>query len=258
VNAIASSARAEILPGPADKNEAEARLAALAERHGLPDDAVRRLGLLHRLLVEDPLAPTAVRDPLKVIDDHIADSLVGLEVDPIRVTRNLADLGSGAGLPGLPLAIALPQVGVALVESAARRSAFLERAVAASEVTNTVVAHTRAETWPEGLGAFEVITARALAPLPVVVEYAAPLLTVGGTLVAWRGKRNPRDEEEARRAAAQLGLEPVEIRHMQPFPGAEHRYLHLMSKVTETPLGFPRRPGVATKRPLGRNATPGI
>jgi 16S rRNA (guanine527-N7)-methyltransferase len=226
-------------------------VAALAERYALPDDAVPRLVAFHRLLVEDPLAPTAVRDPLKAIDDHLADSLVALEIEPVRTTRAIADLGSGAGLPGLPLAIALPGASVALVDSLAKRCAFLEKAVAVSNATNARVVNTRAETWPEGLAAFEVITARALAPLPVVVEYAAPLLTVGGTLVAWRGRRNPGDEAAGDRAAAQLGLEPIEIRHMQPFPGAEHRYLHLMSKVRETPLGFPRRPGMATKRPLG-------
>ena len=176
---------------------------------------------------------------------------MGLEIEPIRTATTIADLGSGAGLPGLPLAIALPGASVALVDSLTKRCAFLERAVAVSEATNARVVNTRAETWPEGLAAFDVIAARALAPLPVVVEYAAPLLTVGGTLVAWRGRRNPRDEAAAERAAAQVGLEPLEIRHMQPFPGAEHRYLHLMSKVMKTPLGFPRRPGMATKRPLG-------
>ena len=67
-----------------------------------------RLLAFHRLLVEDPLAPTAVRDPLKAIDDHLADSLVGLELEPIRSAVDLADLGSGAGVPGLALAIALP------------------------------------------------------------------------------------------------------------------------------------------------------
>jgi len=227
------------------------RIAALAERYELPDAAVPRLVAFHRLLVEDPLAPTAVRDPLKAVDDHLADSLVGLEFEPIRAAGGLADLGSGAGLPGLPLAIALPETSVALVESASRRTAFLERAVAASHATNARVVHARAETWPEGLAAFDVVTARALAPLAVVVEYAAPLLVVGGALVAWRGRRNPGDEDAAGRAAAQLGLEPVETRRMQPFPGAENRYLHLMSKVIETPSGFPRRPGMALKRPLG-------
>jgi 16S rRNA (guanine527-N7)-methyltransferase len=229
----------------------QARVAALAERYRLPGRAVTQLLAFHRLLVEDPLAPTAIRDPLKAVDDHLADSLVGLEFEPIRAAGKLADLGSGAGVPGLPLAIALPQTRVALVESASRRSAFLERAVATTGVTNAVVVNARAETWPEGLAAFDVVTARALAPLSVVVEYAAPLLVVGGVLIAWRGRRNPRDEEAAARAAAQLGLEPNEIRHMQPFPAAHHRYLHLMSKVMETPSGFPRRAGMALKRPLG-------
>ncbi len=229
----------------------EASFAALGDRYRLPDDAMAQLRELHRLLVEDALAPTAVRDPRQAIDDHLADSLVGLEVDQVRAARDLADLGSGAGLPGLPLAIALPEASVALVESIARRCAFLERAVAATRATNARVVNTRAETWPAGLAAFDVITARALAPLPVVVEYAAPLLAVGGTLVAWRGRRNPGDEAAAARAAAELGLEPTEIRHMQPFTGAEHRYLHLMSKVMDTPSRFPRRPGMALKRPLG-------
>lgn len=239
------------MPRQAGAGEFEATFAALADRYGLPDEAMGQLRALHRLLVEDPLAPTAVRDPRQAIDDHLADSLVGLEIDQVRTARHLADLGSGAGLPGLPLAIALPDARVALVESASRRCAFLKRAVAATQAMNARVVNTRAETWPEGLAAFDVITARALAPLPVVVEYAAPLLTVGGTLAIWRGRRNPADEAAGARAAAQLGLEPTEIRHMQPFSGAEHRYLHLMSKVTETPSGFPRRPGMALKRPLG-------
>lgn len=229
----------------------DAQLAALAERYSLLADALPRLRGLYRLLVEDPLAPTAVRDPARVIDTHLADSLVALELAPVRTAKAVADLGSGAGIPGLPLAIALPGATVALVESASRRAAFLERAVAASHVANARVVHTRIETWPEGLSAFDLVTARALAPLPVVVEYAAPLLSIGGTLVVWRGRRDQDGEAAADRAAAQLGLEPREIRQMQPFPGADNRHLHVMSKVMETPSGFPRRPGIALKRPLG-------
>ena len=239
------------MPRHRPAGDIEAAFDSLADRYGLPDEAMAQLRALHRLLVEDPLAPTAVRDPRKAIDDHLADALVGLELDQVRAARELADLGSGAGLPGLPLAIALPEASVALVESAARRCAFLQRAVAAAQVANARIVNTRAETWPDGLGAFDVITARALAPLPVVVEYAAPLLARGGTLVVWRGRRNPADEADAARAARHLGLEPIEVRHMQPFIGAEHRYLHLMSKVMDTPPGFPRRPGMALKRPLG-------
>ena len=246
------------MPRPAEPDDVDSRLATLAKSYRLPGDAGRRLALLHRLLAEDPLAPTAVRDPEKVIDDHLADSLVALELAEVRAAKALADLGSGAGVPGLPLAIALPETSVALVESASRKCAFLERAVTVCEVANARVVHARAEAWPEGLGAFDLVTARALAPLEVVAEYAAPLLAVGGTLVAWRGRRDADAEAIAARAADQLELEPGEIVQVQPFPGAENRYLHLMSKVTETPLGFPRRPGMATKRPLGRNVAPGI
>jgi 16S rRNA (guanine527-N7)-methyltransferase len=240
------------MPARAQSRDVDARLSALAERFALPDYAERGLRVLHRLLVEDPLAPTAVRDPAKVVDDHLADSLVALELTEVRAAKDVADLGSGAGLPGLPLAIALPQANVALIESASRKCAFLERAIVACELPNARVVHTRVETWPEGVAAFDLVTARALAPLEVVVEYAAPLLAVGGALVAWRGRRDPEAEEAAARAALEVGLEPRAIRQMQPYRGAAHRYLHLMSKVTQTPLGFPRRPGVATKRPLGR------
>ena len=226
-------------------------LGALAERFELSDAAAAQLRELHRLLVEDALAPTAVRDPRKVIDDHLADSLVALELEPVRSARSLADLGSGAGVPGLPLAIALPGAQVTLVESATRKCAFLERAIERCGVANARVVHARAESWPEGLVSVDVVTARALAPLEVVVEYAAPLLVIGGTLVAWRGRRDGEAEATGARAAAELGLKPEEIIPVRPYPAAQSRHLHLMSKVTPTPSGFPRRPGMALKRPLG-------
>jgi 16S rRNA (guanine527-N7)-methyltransferase len=236
---------------PDQSADLEAAVGTLAERYGLPAEAKERLQELHRLLVEDPLAPTAVRDPRKVIDDHLADSLVALELEPVRDARALADLGSGAGVPGLPLAIALPGASIALVESAARKCAFLEQAIARCRAGNARAIHARVESWPEGLESFDVVTARALGPLEVVVEYAAPLLALGGTLVVWRGRRDATAEAAAARAAAEVGLEPGEVVRVQPYPDAQNRYLHLMSKVTSTPLGFPRRPGMALKRPLG-------
>jgi 16S rRNA (guanine527-N7)-methyltransferase len=235
----------------ADPGDLDGSLASLADRYGLSDDEAAALRELHRLLVEDPRAPTAVRDPRQVIDDHLADSLVALELEQVRASRTVADLGSGAGIPGLALAIALPKASVALVESAARKCAFLERAVAACGVANARVIRARAEAWPEGIAAFDLVTARALAPLEVVVEYAAPLLVQGGTLVAWRGRRDPEAERAAARAAARIGLDPGEIVPVQPYRAARNRHLHLMSKVMETPSGFPRRPGMALKRPLG-------
>jgi 16S rRNA (guanine527-N7)-methyltransferase len=236
---------------PSRSPDLEDRFRALAERWGLSEDVVARLRRLHRLLVEDPLAPTAVRDPGKAIDDHLADALVGLDLEQVRAAKTLADLGSGAGVPGLPLAIALPGTSVTLVDSLERRCAFLKRAVAEADVPNARVVNTRFESWAEGLAAFDVATARALAPLPVVVEYAAPLLARGGTLIVWRGRRDLAAEDAAARAAVELGMEPAGIVAVRPYPAAQDRHLHLMSKVMDTPAGFPRRPGIALKRPLG-------
>jgi 16S rRNA (guanine527-N7)-methyltransferase len=199
----------------------------------------------------DPEAPTTVTDRGGILRDHLADSLVALELDEVRDATAIADLGAGAGFPGLPLAIALPGAQVSLVESNGRKCAFIARAIEASGLANAAAVNARAESWPEGLGASDLVTARALAPLAVVAEYAAPLLIEGGWLVAWRGRRDPDDETAAARAAARLGLEPGPVTRVEPYPGALHRHLHSMRKVAPTPHGFPRRPGMARKRPLG-------
>lgn len=223
----------------------------LTERFGLDGSATERLSVLAGLLVDDPLAPTTVRDPALVLADHLADSLVALELPEVRAATVIADLGAGAGLPGLPLAIALPAASVRLVESNGRKCDFIERAAGLLELDNVTVVRDRAESWEGGLGSQDLVTARALAPLGVVCEYAAPLLRIGGNLLAWRGKRDPEVEAEAAAAAEILGLSVRNPLQVHPYPSAEHRYLHLVSKVRETPTRFPRRPGVARKRPLG-------
>jgi 16S rRNA (guanine527-N7)-methyltransferase len=226
------------------------RLAELASRYGLDEAAVKALAALLKALADDPVAPTTIRAPGKAVDAHVADSLVALELPAVAAARDIADLGSGAGFPGLALAAALPAARVRLVESAARKCSFLERAVARAEIANTEVVHARAETWDEGRLACDLVTARALAPLPVLVEYAAPLLRDRGALVAWKGRRDAQEEADGAYAAEQLGLEPVEILRVAPFPAARDRHLHVMRKVSPTPSRFPRRPGMAAKRPL--------
>ena len=228
----------------------EQDLPALIERYSLCGRAGERLGVLVELLAGDPAAATAVRGRQRALDDHIADSLVALELPLVRAAASIADLGSGAGLPGLPLAIALSDARVMLLESNGRKCEFIARAIALCELENAEAINTRAESWIEGLARNELVTARALAPLTVVAEYAAPLLRDGGSLVAWRGKRDPVEEAVASQAAAQLGLEPAAPISVSPYPDAHHRHLHVMRKVAQTPDRFPRRPGVARKRPL--------
>jgi len=227
------------------------RITAIADRYGLPTSAAGRLGVLLDRVTEDPFAPTSVSEPAKAIDDHLADSLVALELEQTRSAATIVDLGAGAGFPGLPLAIALPHAKVVLVDSNARKCAFIEGVADACAIANTTVVHARAEAWSDGLDRFDLVTARALAPLGVVAEYAAPLLRVGGWLLAWRGKRDPDAEARAARAASLLGLAVREPQRVHPYAGANHRHLQLMLKVRPTPTGFPRRPGMARKRPLG-------
>jgi 16S rRNA (guanine527-N7)-methyltransferase len=140
---------------------------------------------------------------------------------------------------------------MSLVESAGRKCVFLERAREAVVVENAEVVHARAEEWSAGLGVCDLVVARALAPLAVVAEYAAPLLELGGSLVAWRGRRDHSDEEAAARAASVLGLEVQPPVRVTPYAGVNDRHLHPLVKVSSTPDRFPRRPGMARKRPLG-------
>jgi 16S rRNA (guanine527-N7)-methyltransferase len=220
------------------------------ERFGLAPDATAAIERLLDLLEHDDTAPTTVRARPEALDTHVADSLSGLELPGVRQARRIADIGAGAGFPGLVLAAALPAAQVALVESVGRKCLWLERAVAAMGLPNVTAVNARAEAWPEGLDRHDLVTARALAPLNVLAEYAAPLLQEGGALVAWKGRRDPAEEADGAAAATRLGLEPRDVVRVHPFPHARDRHLHLYLKVGPTPNEYPRRPGMASKRPL--------
>jgi 16S rRNA (guanine527-N7)-methyltransferase len=197
---------------------------------------------------------TSVSDPAQAVDIHIADSLSGLEVPEVRAATTLADIGSGAGFPGLVLAIALPRARVDMIESASKKCAVIDRLTHAAGLDNEVVralpmrAEERA-SWG-GSEAYDVVTARAVGALAVLVEYAAPLLGVGGVFVAWKGARDEAEEAAGSKAAVEVGLESEAVLEVQPYAESRNRNLHVYRKVAATPDRFPRRVGVAAKRPL--------
>ena len=231
---------------------AEERLAELAQRFGLSDEVVGHGRRLLELWETDELASTRVTDAAQAVDQHLADSWVALEVPPVRDARRAADLGTGAGIPALPLAVALPELHIALVESVGRRTVFLERAIEECGLGDrTEIVAERAEGWPAGVGVHDLITSRALATLDVVLEYSAPLLQLGGFAVAWKGQLTTEEREGGLRAAEILGLEIEAILDVEPFDGARDRRLVIAKKVAETPARFPRREGMAKKKPLG-------
>ena len=233
------------LPAPA-----AARLAALTSAFSVGEAGHTALARILALQAVDPTASTTVRDPVAAVDRHVADSLCALALPELRSAVRIADIGAGAGWPGVALAAALPAASVFLVESASRHCRYLERAVEEGGLANVTVVHARAEDWPEGIGAHDIVTARALAALPVLCEYAAPLLAAGGSLVAWKGAVGEQESADGRAAAEQLGLSPSRVHTVTPFPGARDHTLHVFRKTAPTPPRFPRRPGIATKRPL--------
>jgi 16S rRNA (guanine527-N7)-methyltransferase len=205
-------------------------------------------------LAREPDPHTTVSDPEQAVDIHVADSLSGLEIPEVRAASWIADVGSGAGFPGLVLAVALPRARVDMIESVSRKCAVIDRLTHAAGLDNELVrampmrAEERA-AWG-GREGYDVVTARAVAALPVLVEYASPLLAVGGVFVAWKGARGSDEEARGAEAAAELGLEPEAVVEVKPWPEARDRHLVVYRKVSPAPNRFPRRPGMAAKRPL--------
>ena len=204
-------------------------------------------------LLADPRAPIAASTVERAADVHLADSLSGLEVEELTSADRIADLGSGAGLPGLALAACLPASRLDLIESLGRRCDFLRAAADRMGLGNTSVVCERSEDWAssDGREAYGAVSARAVGRLATLAELASPLLRDDGVLVAWKGARSAEEEAELERAAGRLGMQPVEVRSVRPYPESRDRHIHLLRKNGPTPNGLPRRPGLAAKRPFG-------
>ena len=196
---------------------------------------------------------SSVTEPGHAWKVHVADSLTGLEIPDLRDAPTIADIGSGAGFPGLALATALPSSRLDLVESVGRKCEFIRRAIDAAGIGNARVLNLRSEelAQAEGREAYAAVTARAVGRLSTLAELASPLLEEDGVLVAWKGKRDPDEEAQLARAAETLAMRPERILHVGPFAGSEHRHLHVIRKAGLTPIGLPRRAGMAKKRPRG-------
>jgi len=211
------------------------------------------LGRVLELLAAERASVSSVVDPDRAWKVHVADSLSGLAVPELRAARRIADLGSGAGFPGLPLAVALPRAEVDLIESVGRKCDFLRRAVDAAAIGNVRVLAARSEEVAAGEGreAYDAVAARAVGRLSTLAELASPLLREGGALVAWKGRRDPEEEAQLERAAGRLAMRPVRVLAVGPYAGSRHRHLHVVAKSGPTPEDLPRRAGMAKKRPRG-------
>lgn len=217
------------------------------------DGAARaKLETILVLLAEERASVSSVVDQ-RAWQVHVVDSLTGLEIPELREAKRIADVGAGAGFPGLVLAVALPDAQVDLVESVGRKCEFMRQAIAAAEIPNATVLNTRSEDLASSAGreSYDAVTARAVGRLSTLAELASPLLKPNGVLIAWKGKRDRDEEQQLENAAESLAMHPKQILDVGNRAGSEHRHLHVIRKTGPTPANLPRNPGIAKKRPKG-------
>ena len=203
------------------------------------------------LLEEERASVSSVTDPQRAWRVHVEDSLTGLEVEELARAGRIADIGSGAGFPGLVLAVALPDSHLDLIESVGRKCEFIQRAIDAAGLSNAKALNARSEEIAAGerRDSYDAVTARAVGRLSTLAELASPLLKENGVLVAWKGKRDADEERQLERASEQLAMQPERILDVGDRAGSKHRHLHVLRKLGPTPADLPRRSGMAKKRP---------
>jgi len=196
---------------------------------------------------------TSVRDPEGIRTKHFLDSFSCALAWRENPPRRLVDVGTGAGLPGIPLKILYPAMHLTLVESVGKKADFCRHAIEVLKLEGVEVLSVRAEELgqvPAHRETYEWAVARAVASLPVLAEYLLPLVQVGGTMLAQKGESGPAEAQKAEKAFSLLG---GEVRQLIPLtlPGVvEQRYLVLVDKIAATPPQYPRKPGVPMKKPL--------
>ena len=196
---------------------------------------------------------TAIRDVQSIRIKHFLDSLTCLLAIHPGTPLRLVDIGTGAGFPGIPLKIALPNLQLTLVESVGKKVDFCHHMIDKLGLENVEILQARAEELgqqPAYRERFDWAVARAVANLQVLAEYLLPLVHVGGSMLAQKGQSGPAEAHAVEKAARLLGGQLRQVTQVN-LPGvAEDRYLVVIDKVATTPPQYPRRTGVAAKKPL--------
>ncbi len=196
---------------------------------------------------------TAINRPEEIRSKHFLDSLSCVLAFRDAPPRRLADVGTGAGFPGIPLKILYPEMHLTLIESVGKKVAFCKHIVHTLEIPEVHIIKGRAEEVGQQSAHrehYDWVVARAVAMMPTLSEYLLPLTRIGGHMLAMKGETAPVEAQNAQRAWRLLG---GRLRELIPvtLPGvAEERYLVVVDKIAATPPQYPRRAGVPRKRPL--------
>jgi 16S rRNA (guanine527-N7)-methyltransferase len=197
---------------------------------------------------------TAIADPRQIRIKHFLDSLSCILAIKDTPAHRIIDVGTGAGFPGLPLKILDPTIHLTLVESVGKKAAFCEHICRELGINNVEIIRERAEAVGHSTQIrekFDWAAARAVASLPVLVEYLLPLVRIGGCALAMKGENGPAEVQSAQPGIEMLG---GQVKQLIPvtLPGVEdERYLIVIEKIAATPDRYPRRVGIPAKRPLG-------
>lgn len=211
---------------------------------------IERLGHFLALLLAGTrlMNLTAIRDPVQAWERHILDSLTLVPLlSPLPAGAHVADVGSGGGLPGMPLAIVMSALRFTLIEATAKKARFLEQVVARLGLTNVAVINDRAERVgrePDRREQFDAVVARAVGPLATVAELTVPLARIHAPVLLIKGQRVGDELTAAGAALSRLG---VSFQNLVPTPTGQ---IVVLRKHTATPRQFPRPPGIPARFPL--------
>ncbi|WP_123042648.1 16S rRNA (guanine(527)-N(7))-methyltransferase RsmG [Cohnella candidum] len=235
------------------------RLSELGIHLSEPDKQLEQFETYYRLLVEwnEKMNLTGITEREAVYEKHFYDSLTLAGVTDLRETASIADIGSGAGFPSLPIKIAFPHLKVTIVDALAKRIRFLEEVVSGLGLKDVVCLHGRAEEVsrkPEHRDAYDLVTARAVARLAALNELCMPFAKTGGKFIAMKGSDVTEELDEALYSVKQLnGAFRNTVQLTLPSEGSA-RHLIVIAKTGSTPKAYPRKPGLPLKQPLVNGA----
>lgn len=218
----------------------------------LSDTQLEQFSLYGDLLVEwnEKMNLTSITDPQEIMVKHFLDSLT---LTPWVQGDKVVDIGTGAGFPGIPLKIFYNDKSFTLVDSLAKRLDFLQAVIMKLNLDCVTTIHTRAEDFgrnPQYRGQFDTVVSRAVARLPVLLEYALPVLNAGGVFLAAKGSQAEDEVKESANALEVLGAQVIDIKKFNLGEEAEHRSIIIIKKIKETPRQYPRKAGTPAKNPL--------
>ncbi len=219
----------------------------------ISDEKIQQLDEYLHLLLEwnEKFNLTSITEKADVIEKHFYDCLLASSPSLLVKGKEVADLGSGAGFPGLVWAIAYPEANFTLIEATKKKCTFLEEVTKALNLTNVKVVNARVEELPTDFKEkFDIVTARAVAELRILLELGAPLLKVGGTFIAMKGAHGNDELENAKHAIKALGITNIDTR-LASLPNSDgDRTIILLNKGKKTDKRYPRKYSDILKKPL--------